>query len=53
MEKGRDLRRALQEFCFSLLLTLGYQTGGGCTANFSIFIFEIMHLTQGYQYGIV
>ena len=53
IEKRRDLRRALQSFSFFRLLSLGYQIGGGCTANFSIFIFEIMHLTQGCQYGTV
>jgi hypothetical protein len=39
IEKGRDLYRALQSFLFFRLLSLGYQIGGGCTANFSIFIF--------------
>jgi hypothetical protein len=41
------------EFFFFRLLSLGYQIRGGCTANFSIFIFEIMHLTQGCLYGTV
>ena len=42
IEKGRDLRRALQSFSFFRLLSLGYQIGGGCTANFSIFIFAFV-----------
>jgi hypothetical protein len=42
IEKGRDLRRALQSFIFSRLLCLEYQIRGGCTANFSTFIFAFV-----------
>src|ERR1700681_3487653 len=41
-EKGRDLRRALQSFSLFSTLSLGYQIGGGGTANFSIFIFAFV-----------
>jgi hypothetical protein len=46
MEKGRDLRRALQSCYFSRLSSLGYQIRGGCTANFSTFILALIDLAN-------